>query len=77
MESGEINQIEEQLFIYYATQKYLDSLKKDKAEIIRVRTEAHVQSFDKFIDKGVDKDERLIFKPLKITANSNPFDQAE
>ena len=54
MESSETNQIMEQLYISYAVQKYLDSVKRSRTDIVRVQTEAHSKHLDRFIDKGID-----------------------
>lgn len=59
MEAQEINQIMEQLYINYATQKYLDSVKKKRNEDILVRTALHNVELDPMISKGIDKEDRL------------------
>lgn len=39
MEPQEVNRVLEQIYIQYATQKYIDSVKPDMKDVARVRTE--------------------------------------
>ena len=63
MDSHEINQILELIYIQYAAQKYLDSVKKPLNEEFTVRTEQHTTSLDKFISKGIDELDRVKLIP--------------
>ena len=77
MEGHEINQILEQVYIQYAAQKYLDSVKIRKEDIITVRTELHTIGLDKFIQKGIDDMDRIVLAPRTVSADADLFGEKQ
>ena len=75
MEPSEVNSIMNQLYISYAVQKYIDSIKRSKEDIARVKTEAQNDAMDEQIDKGIDKANRISLHAVKVASNADPFAQ--